>query len=64
MLDAPVSGGDIGAQQGTLSIMVGGEAEVLEKARPVLEPMAKSIVHCGPIRPAKPLKRAIKFWQD
>ncbi len=56
MLDAPVSGGDIGAQQGTLSIMVGGEAEVLEKARPVLEPMAKSIVHCGPIGAGQTVK--------
>jgi 3-hydroxyisobutyrate dehydrogenase len=48
MLDAPVSGGDVGARNGTLSIMVGGEAEVLERVRPVLEAMGKTIVHCGP----------------
>ncbi|MBA4495999.1 NAD(P)-dependent oxidoreductase [Paenactinomyces guangxiensis] len=48
MLDAPVSGGDIGARNGTLSIMVGGEASVLESVKPVLETMGKSIVHCGP----------------
>ncbi|MDN4594589.1 NAD(P)-dependent oxidoreductase [Polycladomyces subterraneus] len=48
MLDAPVSGGDIGAREGTLSIMVGGDAEVLETVRPVLEAMGKNIVHCGP----------------
>jgi 3-hydroxyisobutyrate dehydrogenase len=48
MLDAPVSGGDVGARNGTLSIMVGGDAEVLEEVRPVLETMGTSIVHCGP----------------
>lgn len=46
-LDAPVSGGDIGARQGTLSIMVGGPAQALERARPVLEAMGKSITHVG-----------------
>ncbi len=48
MLDAPVSGGDSGAKAGTLSIMVGGEAEVLERCRPVLEAMGSTITHCGP----------------
>jgi 3-hydroxyisobutyrate dehydrogenase len=48
MLDAPVSGGDIGAQAGTLAIMVGGDAEVFERCRPVLAAMGKTIVHCGP----------------
>ena len=48
MLDAPVSGGERGAIEGTLSIMVGGDGAVLEKARPVLEAMGKKIVHCGP----------------
>jgi len=48
MLDAPVSGGERGAIEGTLSIMVGGDAETLERARPVLEAMGKKIVHCGP----------------
>ncbi len=48
MLDAPVSGGDTGAKAGTLSIMVGGEADVLERCLPVLEAMGATITHCGP----------------
>jgi 2-hydroxy-3-oxopropionate reductase len=47
MLDAPVSGGDVGAINATLSIMVGGEARVLERAMPVLRAMGKTITHCG-----------------
>jgi 3-hydroxyisobutyrate dehydrogenase len=47
-LDCPVSGGTEGARQGTLSIMAGGAAEDLEKARPVLEAMGRSVVHMGP----------------
>ncbi len=46
-LDAPVSGGDIGAKNGTLSIMVGGETEVLEKVSPVLKVVGKTITHVG-----------------
>ncbi|MDH3943618.1 MAG: NAD(P)-binding domain-containing protein [Anaerolineae bacterium] len=46
-LDAPVSGGDIGAQQGTLTIMVGGPEEALEKAMPVLQAVGKSITRIG-----------------
>ena len=46
-LDAPVSGGDVGAQQGTLSIMVGGEAADFERARPLFEVLGKTIVHVG-----------------
>lgn len=46
-LDAPVSGGDIGAQQGTLSIMVGGEQSAFDRALPVLQAMGKNIVHIG-----------------
>jgi 2-hydroxy-3-oxopropionate reductase len=46
-LDAPVSGGDIGARQGTLTIMVGGPAEGLEKALPALQAMGKTITHIG-----------------
>jgi len=46
-LDAPVSGGDIGARNGTLAIMVGGTAEALETVRPVLEATGKSIIHVG-----------------
>ncbi len=48
MLDAPVSGGQQGAIEGTLSIMVGGRKETLERCRPVLEAMGREIVHCGP----------------
>ena len=47
MLDAPVSGGYQGAEAGTLSIMVGGDAEILERCRPVLEAMGKTISHIG-----------------
>jgi 2-hydroxy-3-oxopropionate reductase len=47
MLDAPVSGGDVGAQQGTLSIMVGGSAEDFEQAKPLFEMLGKTIVHVG-----------------
>ena len=46
-LDAPVSGGDIGAKNGTLSIMVGGDAEALEKVMPILSVVGKSITHVG-----------------
>jgi 2-hydroxy-3-oxopropionate reductase len=48
MLDAPVSGGDAGAREGTLSVMAGGDAADLERARPVLEVLGGSIVACGP----------------
>ena len=47
MLDAPVSGGSEGAARGTLSIMVGGEAEDVARARPVFEAMGKAITHVG-----------------
>lgn len=47
VLDAPVSGGDVGARNATLSIMVGGEAAAFERARPILELMGKTIVHQG-----------------
>ena len=46
-LDAPVSGGDIGARDGTLTIMVGGPEAALERVRPVLEAMGKKITHVG-----------------
>ena len=46
-LDAPVSGGDIGAQQGTLAIMVGGPAEALQEVLPVFEVIGKTITHVG-----------------
>ncbi len=47
LLDAPVSGGVKGAVAGTLAFMVGGAADALDTARPVLEPMAGKIIHCG-----------------
>ncbi|OGO25362.1 MAG: 2-hydroxy-3-oxopropionate reductase [Chloroflexi bacterium RBG_16_51_16] len=46
-LDAPVSGGDIGAREGTLSIMVGGPIEALNKAMPALLAMGKTVTHVG-----------------
>lgn len=46
-LDAPVSGGDIGARDATLTVMVGGHASALEKAMPVLQAMGKTITHVG-----------------
>ena len=46
-LDAPVSGGDIGAKNGTLTIMVGGEASALERVMPVFMAMGKTVTHVG-----------------
>ncbi|OBF15895.1 3-hydroxyisobutyrate dehydrogenase [Mycobacterium kubicae] len=46
-LDAPVSGGVKGAAAGSLAFMVGGDEAALHRARPVLEPMAGKIIHCG-----------------
>ncbi|MDE3131832.1 MAG: NAD(P)-dependent oxidoreductase [Acidobacteriota bacterium] len=47
-IDAPVSGGDVGARNATLSIMVGGEAEAVAAVRPLLEVMGTTIIHLGP----------------
>src|SRR5947209_4739548 len=47
-IDAPVSGGDVGARNAALSIMVGGDTEGVEAVRPLLECMGKTIVHQGP----------------
>jgi 3-hydroxyisobutyrate dehydrogenase len=47
-VDAPVSGGDIGAREARLTIMVGGEATAVETVRPLLEIMGKTVVHQGP----------------
>ena len=49
MLDAPVSGGPEGANNGTLAIMVGGDAADFDKALPILEIMGKTVTHVGPI---------------
>lgn len=48
MLDAPVSGGVKGANEGTLAFMAGGAADVVERARPVLEAMGRTVIHAGP----------------
>jgi 2-hydroxy-3-oxopropionate reductase len=48
LLDAPVSGGDVGARAGTLSIMAGGAAEDFERAKPVFAAMGKTVTYCGP----------------
>jgi 3-hydroxyisobutyrate dehydrogenase len=47
MLDAPVSGGSVGARDATLTIMVGGPKDLFEQCRPVLEAMGKNVIHCG-----------------
>jgi 3-hydroxyisobutyrate dehydrogenase len=47
MLDAPVSGGTMGAENATLTFMVGGDAASFAKAKPILEAMGRTIVHCG-----------------
>ncbi len=49
MLDAPVSGGPEGANNGTLAIMVGGDTDAFEKALPILKIMGKTVTHVGPI---------------
>ncbi len=56
LIDAPVSGGVRGAEAGTLSIMVGGEAEHLERARPLLEAMGQRIFHVGPVSTGHAMK--------
>jgi 3-hydroxyisobutyrate dehydrogenase len=48
-IDAPVSGGVAGAEKGTLTIMVGGDASTLDRVRPVLESFGQKIVHCGEV---------------
>jgi 3-hydroxyisobutyrate dehydrogenase len=67
-LDAPVSGGTIGAEQGTLTVMVGGDAALLDRVRTVLEAFAKKIVHCGAVGAGDALKSvnnallAVHIW--
>ena len=56
MIDAPVSGGRAGAVEGTLTIMAGGDAAVIERCRPVLESMGKRVVHTGVIGTGHALK--------
>jgi 2-hydroxy-3-oxopropionate reductase len=58
VLDAPVSGGEVGAIEGSLSIMVGGEAADFEEAKPVLQAVGKTIVHVGPAGSGQTVKAA------
>ncbi|HYH32097.1 MAG TPA: NAD(P)-dependent oxidoreductase, partial [Pseudonocardia sp.] len=58
VLDAPVSGGEQGAVEGTLSIMVGGAAEDVEAARPVLDVVGRTVVHVGPAGAGQTVKAA------
>lgn len=67
-LDAPVSGGTSGAEQGILTVMVGGDETLLGRVRPVLEAFGKMIVHCGPVGSGDALKSvnnallAVQLW--
>jgi 3-hydroxyisobutyrate dehydrogenase len=67
-LDAPVSGGTSGAEKGTLTIMVGGDADVMDAVRPALEAVGTKIVHCGPVGAGDAVKSvnnallAINLW--
>jgi 3-hydroxyisobutyrate dehydrogenase len=56
MLDAPISGGSEGAAKGTLSIMVGGEAEQVKRAMPFFEAMGRAITHVGPLGSGQKVK--------
>ena len=49
LVDAPVSGGDVGARNATLAIMAGGDKSDFDQVRPVLEVMGKTITYCGPV---------------
>jgi 3-hydroxyisobutyrate dehydrogenase len=55
-IDAPVSGGDIGAQNGTLTIMVGGDRRHYETSLPILQAMGKNIIHCGEVGTGQSIK--------
>ncbi|WP_456447107.1 NAD(P)-dependent oxidoreductase [Deinococcota bacterium DY0809b] len=67
-LDAPVSGGTSGAEEGTLTVMVGGSEEAFARVRPVLEAVGKKIVHVGPVGAGHALKAvnntllAVNLW--
>ena len=67
-MDAPVSGGTVAAEKGTLTVMCGGEEAVVARAMPVLQAFGEKIVHCGPIGSAHALKAvnnallAIHIW--
>jgi len=55
-LDAPVSGGDVGAVQATLTIMVGGDSGAFERARPILEAMGRRVTRVGPVGAGQTVK--------
>ena len=55
-IDAPVSGGDVGAKNATLSIMAGGEEDAFDEVKPIFECLGKSIVHCGPLGAGQTVK--------
>lgn len=55
-IDAPVSGGSEGAERGTLSVMVGGDPNDLERARPIMEAYSSSITHVGPVGAGQTVK--------
>ena len=67
-VDAPVSGGVAGAEIGTLTVMVGGDAATFERAKPVMEAFGEKIVHCGPVGAGHALKAinqamlAVHIW--
>jgi 3-hydroxyisobutyrate dehydrogenase len=67
-LDAPVSGGVAGAEVGTLTVWVGGDAAVFDRAKPVIEAFGEKIVHCGPVGAGHAVKAinqamlAIHIW--
>lgn len=67
-IDAPVSGGVVGAENGKLTIMVGGDAALLNRAMPVLKAMGEKIVHCGAVGAGDALKAvnnallAVHIW--
>ena len=67
-LDAPVSGGTSGAEQGTLTIMIGGDAAIVAAVGAVLEAVGKTIVHCGPVGAGDAVKAvnnallAVNLW--
>jgi 3-hydroxyisobutyrate dehydrogenase len=67
-VDAPVSGGTIGAEKGTLTVMVGGDAAVFERMQPVFQSFGQKIVHCGGVGAGDALKAvnnamlAIHVW--
>jgi len=58
LLDAPISGGQKGAIEAKLSIMIGGPVEVVERVRPILEAMGRTITHCGPVGSGQTTKLA------